>query len=371
VRRANEAFCLFALACSACQASPTPSKSSSSTDAGVLDSSTPQTSCSDDAGTCFGRVTVSGSFTLPYLGTALLDTPNAALTDLVVFIEGLDRDAANDFATIVAAGQSANALDHTLIVTPEFQALQDGDGGACPGHVDTPVPTDLVWTCEGWSDGLFATNDPTASSYGALDALVAQALAGQTSIVRVTIAGFSAGGQFTQRYVAANRADGQPGGPAFRYVVGDPSSYVYFSALRPVNASSCTLSACPDGFAPFADGACPSFDDWKYGTEALGGAAASFAASELESAYVARPVTYLLGTLDDGPTTAADYAQLDVTCPAEAQGPYRYQRGVAYFNYASGPLGASKQTAFDVPGCAHSPSCVFRSDAGVAAVFGP
>ncbi len=86
---------------------------------------------------------------------------------------------------------------------------------------------------------------------------------------------------------------------------------------------------------------------------------------------MSRDVTYLLGTLDDGPTTAADYSQLDVTCPAEAEGPFRYQRGLAVLRYATGAsLDAGASQLFTVPGCAHSPTCVFGSDAGVSAVFG-
>jgi hypothetical protein len=309
------------------------------------------------------------------LSSARLEVANPALTDLVVFIEGLNRDAANDFSTMVGAAKAAGTSASTLLVTPEFQALVDSSGAACTGHADTPASTDLLWYCDTWSEGAFAVNAPTVSSFGALDVLVAQVLGTQPQITRVTVAGFSAGGQFTQRYVAANHADAdahaRAGGPAFRYVVGDPSSYLYFDVRRPVNASTCTTGGCPDGFAPFADAGCPSFNRWKYGTDSLQGGAASFTPAALQSAYAARPVTYLLGELDDGPTTAADYAQLDTSCAGEAQGPYRYQRGLAYFGYATSLLDAGASQVRSVPGCAHSPSCVFKSDAGVGAVFGP
>ncbi len=46
----------------------------------------------------------------------------------------------------------------------------------------------------------------------------------------------------------------------------------------------------------------------------------------LEAAYVARPVTTLLGGLDTDP----DHPALDTSCMAEAQGPFRLARGEAY-----------------------------------------
>jgi len=323
---------------------------------------------------CLHGFTLPGTaFTLPYYATLPIDEANPQITSVVVFNQGLDRDADNDFSTLVTAAQTANALGHTLVLTPHFEALVNADGTPCTGHTDTPASTDLLWTCDAWSDGLASTNSPQVTSYGALDAMLTVVLATFPG-AHVTVSGFSAGGQLTQRYVAVNRVD--PGttngaGAAFHYVVGDPSSYLYFDARRPANASTCTSTGCPDGLPVYVDdGGCPGFDDWKYGTGALEGAAASSTPTQLEQAYVARRVTYLLGMLDDAATTAADYADLDVTCAAEAQGAFRYQRGLAFYAYATGLLDAGGSALFTVPGCAHSAPCVFQSDAGIAAVFG-
>jgi hypothetical protein len=138
-----------------------------------------------------------------------------------------------------------------------------------------------------------------------------------------------------------------------------------------VNAANCTITGCPDGFAPFAGAAaCAGYNDWKYGTDALEGAAAAVAPNALKTAYLARDITYLYGALDDAATTTADYSQLDVSCAGNAQGPYRLQRGLAYYAYATA-LGAHSPTPLVASGCGHSPSCVFESSVGVTAVFGP
>jgi hypothetical protein len=70
------------------------------------------------------------------------------------------------------------------------------------------------------------------------------------------------------------------------------------------------------------------------------------------------------------PARARPYADLDVTCAGEAQGPFRYQRGLAFYAYAAGLLDAGPSQLFTIAGCGHSAPCVFGPDAGVAAVFG-
>ena len=69
----------------------------------------------------------------------------------------------------------------------------------------------------------------------------------------VTIAGHSAGGQFVQRYAAGTRIEQQPAiaalGLRFRYVVANPSSYMYLFPRE------------PDALT----GRCPRFDEYKFG----------------------------------------------------------------------------------------------------------
>jgi pimeloyl-ACP methyl ester carboxylesterase len=322
-----------------------------------------------DLASCLYEVSLGDSGRqLPYYATSSLAQPTATITHAVIFNQGLDRDASNDFTVMVKAALLANQLQSTLIVTPHFEALVDTDGEPCSGHADEPAPSDALWTCDAWSDGLSASNDAQVTSYGALDTLISTVVDAFPQIKDLTVAGFSAGGQLTQRYAAANGVDHSGESPHYRYVVGSPSSYLYFDLSRPTNATTCTTTGCPDGFVAF-DGttACPTFNDWKYGTEALAGAAASFTPSQLQQAFLSRDLTYLLGSLDDGPTELADINELDQTCPAEAQGSYRLFRGLAFHAYAS-MLGAQQDIAV-VSGCGHDGSCVFQSSAGLAATF--
>ena len=136
-----------------------------------------------------------------------------------------------------------------------------------------------------------------------------------------------------------------------RYVVANPSSYVWFGAGRP---------------KPKIAAACPGYNRWKYGMHDLLPYAAGERGNTLETGYVARDAVYPLGTLDIDPNHAA----LDKSCMAESQGPYRYARGHSYFATMKTMFGVSlKQTEHDVPDVGHNGDRMLTSACGVAALF--
>jgi hypothetical protein len=138
--------------------------------------------------------------------------------------------------------------------------------------------------------------------------------------------------------------------------VANPSSYVYFSAERPAG----------DGFATFDSAACAAFDRWKYGMTGLPAYLAGKDPAALEAAYVARDVVYLLGTGDDNP----NHPGLDKTCMAEAEGPNRYARGLAYFRYLQRrhPTGFAHRL-LRVRGVGHDTDRMLNSSCGLAAMY--
>lgn len=170
-------------------------------------------------------------------------------------------------------------------------------------------------------------------------------------LAEVVIAGHSAGTQMVQRYAVVGRGEAalDARGIRVRYVVANPSSYLYFSDDRPV---------------PVAPSTCPDFNRWKYGLAGapryVGGTAG------LEARYVARDVIYLLGTADTNPHHPA----LDTSCAGEAEGPYRLVRGQDYFTYLKvrHPEGLRQRVAL-VPGVAHNGGQMFGSACGLAALF--
>jgi hypothetical protein len=280
-------------------------------------------------------VPLGDGLTLPYY---VSDTPDAQR--ILIAVQGYTRDANRTFAAAQAASASG-----TLVVAPIFQ-VSAAQARKChyPG-VPGPGPHDAVWTCGDWSDGGVASNG-SLTSFQAMDRLIAALVAQDAHARVVTVAGFSAGGQYVQRYAGFANL---PSDVRVRYVVADPSGWLYFDAFRPL----------PN------DGACPGFNDWKDGTGRLPAALGRDAAAA-RRIYAAADVTYLEGALDTGAGPGTAYKLLERDCGAELQGAYRLDRGQNYAAYDRAMLAHGAHRLIVVPGCAHAVTCVFPSAAARA-----
>jgi len=276
--------------------------------------------------------------------------PGAGPSHILVGVQGYVRDANRTFDAAAAAGRADGHATDTVIVAPIFQVPAD-DAAKCsyPG-VPEAAPGDALWKCGNWSGGAKASNGDV-TSFQAMDLLLATLLQRYPSVQQITIAGFSAGGQYVQRYIGFSRP---PSGlQSLRYVVADPSVFLYFDTWRP---------------EPGAE-SCPGYNKWKFGTEDLPVYLGRDAAAARQT-YAHANIAYLEGALDQGTSPAAAYALLEKKCAAALQGPYRLQRGQAYAAYDAQYLahGAHKLTI--ISGCAHSVTCVFPAPAAAAALFG-
>ncbi len=289
------------------------------------------------------RLELAGGAAVPVFATAEWD--GGPVRRAVVVVHGLGRDAAGYFAAIERARAAAGV--EALLIAPHFLAASDpGDAGL------------LRWGRDSWMGGEPADGPTHASAFDVLDALLAR-LSDRTrfpALTDIVLAGHSAGAQLVQRYVAAGRGAGD--GVHVRYVVANPSSYLWFGRERPD----------ADGHpAPFAGAAaCPGWDRWKYG---LAGGLPPYVtddAASLEARYVSRDVVYLLG----GDDTDPNHRALDRSCPAMAEGPYRLARGRAFLAQLRARHGTlPTQRVHEVPGVAHNGSRMFNSACGLAALF--
>jgi hypothetical protein len=284
-------------------------------------------------------VPVGGGLNLPYYTSG----QGAGVKTILIAVQGYVRDANRTFEAADLAAVKAGLAQTTLVVAPIFQ-VPAATSKTCrfPG-VPFPAPGDALWTCGDWSDGSPALNG-TVTSFTAMDRLVA-ALVETYHPAGVTIAGFSAGGQYVQRYVGFANT---PAGVHVRYVVADPSGWLYFDAVRPRSGEA----------------ACPDYDEWKFGTAHLPVTLGRSAAAA-RAVYAAADVHYLEGALDtgDGPGTA--YKLLEKRCAAALQGEYRLDRGENYAAYDEAKLAHGSHRLIIVPGCAHSVACVFPAAAPV------
>jgi hypothetical protein len=241
----------------------------------------------------------------------------------------------------------------TLVVAPLFQVDAARAGRCSTAGVPAAQPGDLLWTCSSWVEGAAADNGARPGSFAALDALVVELARQWPSLRTITIAGFSAGAQMVQHSIGFAAAP--PVGVALRYVIADPGSWLYFDAFRP---------------EPVDAASCPAVNRWKYGTDAL---PAHFTrdASQARAQYAAAEIHYLEGELDSSDAKGTAFRVLDTSCAANAQGPFRLQRGQAYAAYDRTLLAPAKQRLLTVvPGCAHDVACVLPSPVARAALLG-
>ncbi|MBK1818859.1 alpha/beta hydrolase [Burkholderia orbicola] len=301
------------------------------------------------------RVTVDtpqGSAVLPVYADHPLDQAAPDVVRVFIVIHGTLRNADAYYASGRQVVEKAGAAGAgTMVVAPQF--LTRADVRAFSLGAST-----LAWTQEGWKGGEPARQPAPVSSFAALDALLAH-FADRSlypSLSTIVVIGHSAGAQLLQRYAVAGREGDALArtGIAVRYVVANPSSYLYFDDERP-NADA------------LAGGACPRATEWKYGLKSAPPYVASQDVRDLETRYVARRVVYLLGQADTNPYTHF----IDRSCAAMAQGPYRLARGLAYFDYLKKrhPDDLAQQVV-EVPGVGHDGPGMFTSACGLAVLFG-
>jgi pimeloyl-ACP methyl ester carboxylesterase len=182
----------------------------------------------------------------------------------------------------------------------------------------------------------------------------------------IVVTGHSAGGQFTNRYAAATRIDGEVKTP-IHYVVSNPSSYLYLDTLRLPSGASCDKKgACSTEFRDYADAAdCPAYNRWHYGLENRSAYAARLTDEQLKNNLSRRSVTYLLGALDTLPILG-----FDSSCSAMAQGASRFARGLNYWNYVRSRYSANHKLVA-VDDCGHNGRCMYTSSDALPVIFPP
>ncbi|MGE3857823.1 MAG: alpha/beta hydrolase [Dehalococcoidia bacterium] len=287
------------------------------------------------------RFEVTPGRTIAYWGNADLAAARGR-SRAVIVVHGDARNADEYFAFARTAADLARS--DALIIAPRF-VTEDDEGRA---------PSDLIWTDATWKDGATPVLRDAVSSFGVMDRLLA-ALAEETSLRDIVIVGHSAGGQFVQRYAAAARL---PDGPHVRFVVANPSSYVYLDDRRPDAGRF-------DEPSRSTERGCSRYDRYKYGLERLPEPLDAIGADTLRTQYRARDVTILLGALD-----RSDEDNLDRGCEARLQGAQRYERGVLFYQYVQAlfpPVGDHRLRI--VPGVGHDAAAMLRSEAALDAVF--
>ncbi|HEY4356623.1 MAG TPA: hypothetical protein VGN16_12805 [Acidobacteriaceae bacterium] len=279
--------------------------------------------------------------------------PLPQVTRALLVFHGKLRNADDYNRSGLTAVSNAKAEASTLLITPQFLGQQDIDAF----HL---APEVLRWAPEAWMGGEDAIAPAAISSFDAIDAILNH-LADRRifpNLKTVVIAGHSGGGQVVERYAIVGKAPEQlkRAGIATRYIVANPSSYLYFSPERPLE----------DGAFGIPPKSCfGKYNHWKYGIEQPPSYVGDASFPALEDRFMKRDVIYLLGTKDTDP----DHPALDKTCSAEDEGAYRYIRGHNYFRYLQSRHPGITQRLWDVEGVEHDGDKMFNSPCGLSAIF--
>jgi hypothetical protein len=316
------------------------------------------------ASTCTEKVPQgSGGKSAKIYRTYPLNEKNEAIERALIAVHGSSRDADSYFATAVAAAQIAGALDNTMVIAPRFGAKQ---GAGCVDKLD---PDEISWTCGGgedWRGGGAAASTPDATTFGLIDDLLRKLARRDVfpNLRVIVVSGHSAGGQFVSRYVAASRIGKDLGVPV-KYVIANPSAYLYLDDTRLAAGASCTeKDGCTGEFRRYTEGRnCTTYNQWRYGLEKKTGYASGMSDDDLRRRLIERDVTYLLSEFDTLPVYG-----FDSSCPAMAQGPTRLARGLIYWNYLRSKYSAQHKLMV-VPACGHNGRCVYTSNVSLPVLF--
>ncbi len=239
-----------------------------------------------------------------------LGEPIPDIERLLVVVHGALRDSDK---YLEHASATALGMKSALIVAPQFLADVDLERSS-PVRSGT-----LYWEVEGWKGGEPALGPAPISSFTAMDRLLQHLIAAgwrrEGKKFSVVIIGNSAGGQYVNRYAAVGRGPDVLAkfGIQVRFIISNPSTYLYFTRERPVEVPGGT-----------------GINRWRYGFEGAPAYVQGDAPEYLRQ-YLDRDVTIVLGRED------RDHAALllEVGAAAMAQGANRHQRGLWYGEYIS------------------------------------
>ncbi|MDW8846367.1 hypothetical protein SD961_10775 [Erwinia sp. MMLR14_017] len=267
------------------------------------------------------------------------------VTSATIVLHGRPRDVGATLSATLAAAKGNPGAKNSVIVAPLFQVSAEQARRCHSPGLPRLQPGDAFWRCNSWPVGELDERK-RLSAFAALDALMPELKQRWPKIRFITVAGFSAGGQFVQHYIPFAHP---PADIAVRYVVADPGSWLYFD---PRPASGCAMA-----------------NEWKYGTDLLPLWLVADSSSARES-YRNAKIAYLEGAEDRGEGAGSYWRILDKSCAAMQQGSSRLERGINYARYDQQVLKpVTPHKLSIIAGCRHDVRCVFASAQGGQVLF--
>lgn len=184
---------------------------------------------------------------------------NSDLKRAVIVVHGARNDPWNYHAGMIQALLAVTGNDEispdTVAITAPYFPNDDDAGTGFPAGGASPA---MVWYDTKWAGGAnnkFPTTTKTVSAYDALDQLV-QWYGDKTrfpNINQIVVSGHSMGAQMIHRYAMVGKTRAQLGiTTPVSYWVGDPNSYAWPAADRPLSTGKCaTFDNYREGYSNY------------------------------------------------------------------------------------------------------------------------
>lgn len=302
---------------------------------------------------------------LPVASNFEMEADIPETTRAIIFIHDIQRNSAEGVATLMTFAGSGGDEPLPLIMAPQFSLELDIQRFAA--HLPNEGRNVARWSMEDpWHFGGESVTRPEQrpiSSFTALDILLLYLADRERfpNMDQVIIVGHGLGADFVQRYAVMGNAPDilQKQDILTRFVVANPSSYLYLTGVRPapkgINFINPDLKSCEKA------------NSYPYGLEKLWAYGKRTGPSAVRLRYPDRRILYLVGE-----QIKTDNL-LDRGCEASLQGADRLERGKNFGRYLSktfSDLTANNQLFTIVPKAAYDPVAILGSPCATAVMFG-
>ena len=300
----------------------------------------------DSAAACLDTLHLRTGGFVPLYRSLPFD-PNPAVVSAVVVIHGNRRDADRYFERLIDAARLEGRSADVALLAPNFRTLKDG-----------PALGEHFWSSSGWKIGNKSQDNNRVSAFSVMNELLERICRSGRStfpgLERVVVIGHSAGGQFVNRYATGGAGCSDPA-VEVRYVVMNPSSYLYVDGRRPAKES---------GAFVVPETSCDDYDEYKYGLQNLNSYMKAVGVVRIRENLFRRRVYYLAGDAD---TRLG--GSLDMSCRGNLQGANRLARFENYRSYRELFENWTGSVFETVPGVGHSGGAMLKSEAARRITF--
>jgi hypothetical protein len=300
-------------------------------------------------------------YTLRYASNHAIGEQNKDIKQLVIYIHGARRNGLDYYEWGEKAVKAANKGDETLFISPQFTSEKDlEDHKHDANH--------LFWANNNWRigdesvSGKKRTMDNSFSSFSLIDSMIVQICNKKLfpKLKNIIVIGHSAGGQFVSRYLGMTPMPNLLTKYNFRFIVMNPSTYLYLDNRRPLVFGGKLAFVKTDSVG------CEVFDEYPRGMKKLNPYASKIGAETIKKQFLSRDVVFILG----GNDVNINDSSLDKSCGGNLQGRFRLERGQFFYEYIQlfSPNKKVHQIAV-VPNVAHDGDKMVNSAAAASYLF--